>query len=317
MGLLGLILIGASLFMQVGNPIVTPPSETHTTVESHVTLQVPDMDPKVVADTSVQSSQAVLTSVIAPPPLQWANELLGLPDIYRTTPDDLTWNNGAIRGLADLIRSVAFALIVLAVLAKGLALMLGKEDPSSWGRLIYAAILSLGNLVFWQWGVQLNNAITSAIAAPALPSLIKPHLVTTIDPSTAVGTVVLLVVYAIVALLLMFSLLFRLGLLDILIAVGSLALLCKATQQTDYIASGYTRIAVATLFSQVLIVVCLRSASVLATLGTGGVLGTLVSIAILWLARSAPQQILAGSSNSQGNHWGGLAARMVLRRLGR
>lgn len=308
------LLLGLSLFAQVGSPLPAP-IESRTTVTTN--LVVPPMDPQVVADTSVQSSQAVLTTVIAPPPLQWANELLGLPDIYRTTPDDLTWNNGAIRDLAGLIRNVAVALIVLAILAKALAIMLGRDDPSSAGRILYAAILSFSNLVWWEWGVRLNNGITAAIAAPALPSLIRPHLVTSIDPSTAVGTVVLLVVYAIVALLLMFSLLFRLGLLDILIAVGSLALLCKATPETDHIASHYTRISVAVLFSQVLIVVCLRCASVLATLGAGGVLGTLISIAILWLARSAPQQILAGSSNAQGNHWGGLAARMVMRRLGR
>lgn len=305
-----------TVFAQIGGPSIMPPVESHTTVTNN--LVVPPMDPQVVAETSVQSSQAVMTMVIAPAPLQWTNELLNLPvDIFRTTPDDLTWNNGAIRGLADLIRTVAMALIVLFILAKGIAVALGRDDPSSLGRLFYAALLSTGNLIFWQIGVQLNNAITAAIAAPALPSLIRPHLVAEIDPASTPGTVILLVVYAIVALLLMFSLLFRLGLIDILIAVGSLALICKAIPETDHIATHYTRISVAVLFSQILIVICLRCASVLATLGTGGVLGTLVSIAILWLARSAPQQILAGSSNSQGNHWGSFAARLIARRLGR
>jgi hypothetical protein len=313
--MLAVILGAIALFAQTAGSPIVPPIETHTTITNN--LIVPPPDPALIADASVQSSEAVLNTMIVPPPLQWSNDLLGLPDIWRTTPDNLTWDNGAIKSLAELLRQVAFALIALAVLNRGIRWMLGSHDWHDADRLAMGVILSLGNLIWWQWGIQLNDAITAAIAAPDLPSLIRPHLVTTLDPGTAVGTVVLLLVYAIVALMLLFSLMFRLGLVDILIACGSLALLMYSTEQTTHIASHYTRMAVAVLFSQVLIVLCIRVASVLAELGTGGVLGTLISIVILWLARSAPQAILAGSSSSQGNHWAGTAARLVMRRMGR
>lgn len=299
-----------------GNPIVQgPPAETHTTTTVNVTVQAPPPDNTQISDASVTSSQAVFNTVIAPAPIGWANDLLALPDIWRTTPPDLTYKNSAISGLASLIRDVAAALLALAILARGIGIMLGRDDWSGMGRLLFAAICSAAELTFWQWGIDLNNSMTSAIAAPALPSLIKPHLVTTVDPTVAVGTVILLVVYAIVAIMLLFSLIFRLGLIDILIACGSLGLICWATEQTSYIANHYVRISTAILFSQVLIVICLRCASVLGTLGSGGVLGTLLSIAILWLARSAPATILAGSSSSQGSRIGSMVARVIARKL--
>lgn len=295
--------------------VVTPPQ--NITVQSNVTLVAPPMDQAQVAEAGVTTSQAVLTTVIAPPPIQWTNELLGLPPIWNTTPDNLSWDNSAIRTLAGLIQNVALALLSLAILARGLGIMLRRETWEGMGRLFFAVIAVFGNLVWWQWGIQLNNAMTASIAAPALPSLIKPHLVTAIDPGTAVGTVVLLLVYAIVALMLLFSLLFRLGVIDILIACGSLALMMYSTEQTQYIANHYSRVAVAVLFSQVLIVICLQVASVLTTLGSGGALGTLLSLAVLWLARSAPQAILAGSASSNGNRWGGAVVRMIMRRIGK
>lgn len=312
------VFLAVNLFAQAapGNAIVTPPIETHTTTT--VNLVAPPPDPKAIADASVESSGAVLNTVIAPAPVQWANSLAGLPDIWRTTPPNLTYGNSAIKDLASLIRNVALALIGLAILARGIAIVLGREEPTSLGRLFFAAIAAWSNLIFWQIGIDLNNAIAASIGAPDLPSLIKPHLVSQIDPASTAGVVILLLVYAIVALLLLFSLIFRLGLIDILIATGSLALICYATTQTEHIANHYTRIATAVLFGQVLIVVCLRCASVLATLGSGGVLGTLLSIVILWLARSAPQAILAGGAagSSQGGQWGRVAFAFIRRRVG-
>lgn len=309
------VCIPTSAFAQV----ITPPSSSTTVIQNNITVSAPPPDDAEIASASVTSSQAILNTVIAPPPIQWTNELLGLPDIWRTTPPELTYNNGAIRDLSTLIRGVAMALIALAALARGIGITLGREEPMSLARLFFAGIVSWANLIFWEIGIQLNNAITASIGAPDLPSLIRPHLTTHIDPASAVGTVILLLVYAIVALLLLFSLLFRLGLIDILITAGSLFLLCYATTQTEHIANHYTRMSTAVLFGQILVVLCLRVASVLAGLGTGGTLGTLLAIVVLLLARSAPQALLAGSGNggNNGNRWGRVATRLVLRRVGR
>jgi hypothetical protein len=316
--MIAILAFGFVVIAQVGSPIVpSPPIETHTTTT--VNLVAPAPDPAEIADAATTSGQAILNTMIAPSPIAWANDVLGLPDVWRTTPANLTYNNPAIRSLAELVRTVALSLIALAILARGLSIMLGREDASGLGRLAFAVILVLGNMVWWQWGVDLNNAICSAISAPELPSLIRPHLLDHIDPVAVAGDVILLIVYAITVLLLLFSLLFRLGLVDILIACSALALVCYATEQTEYIAAHYTRIAVAVLFGQVLVVLCLRVASVLSTLGSGGTLGTLLGIVVLLLARSAPQALLAGSANGsrQGAGWGAMAGRMILRRLGR
>lgn len=290
---------------------------TSPVVQTNVTVTAPPMDPVAVREAGVETAGGVMSMYVAPAPVQWANDLLGLPDIYRTTPPNLTYANPGIASLAELLRNASLALLALFIIGRALGVMLGRDAPESLGRPFFAALLAIGNQTFWRIGIDLNNAITASVGAPDLPSLIRPHLTTTIDPTAAASTVILLVVYAIVAVLLMFSQLFRLGLIDVLIAVGSLLLLCKATQETEHIASHYTRIAVATVFAQVILVICFRAASVMATLGGSGVLGMFISIAILWLARSAPQQIMAGATSGQGNRYGNIFVRAIARRVSR
>lgn len=303
----------AVMLLAQGSPIVQPPPVPAPNITVRNELVVPEPDPKLIADASVQSSEAILLNVIAPPPLAWANDLLGFSNVWTRTPDELTWNNPAVRDLANILLAVAFAMIALAIFANGAGHALGQDV--SFGRLIFAAVLAVGNLGLWEMGIKLNNAICASLSAPDLPTMIRANLVAKLDPGTAAGTVILTLVYAIVALLLLFNLLFRLGLIDILIAVGSLALLCYATPHTEHLASHYTRLSVGILFSQVLIVLGLRVASVLGSLGNGGVVGTILSIVVLILVRSLPQTMIAGAGagGRQGNGLG-MAALMIIRR---
>jgi len=314
------------LIAQEGNPIVVPPPSNsggpqNVTVHNEITVTAPPPDPQIIADASVQSSESILMTVVAPPPVQFANDLLGLPDVWRTTPDDMSWNNPSIRSLAELLRNVALGLVALAIFAAGAQHALGQG--MNYGRLVFGVVLCIGNLVWWEIGIRLNNAITTSIGAPDLPSLIKPHLLLPqqsigLMPSGELTTLVLLIVYAIVALLLIFSLLFRLGLIDILIAVGSLALLCYATEQSEFLAQHYTRLSVGLLFGQVLVVLGLRVASVLATLGGSGIIGTLLSIVVLLLIRDLPKTLIAGGGAGQERGHGMAAAAIMLirRRVG-
>ena len=319
-----LVAIGL-LIAQEGNPIITTPpapgGAQNVTVHNEITVTAPPPDPQIIADASVQSSESILMTVVAPPPVQFANDLLGLPDVWRTTPDDMTWNNPNIRSLAELLRNVALGLVALAIFAAGAQHALGQG--MNYGRLVFGVVLSFGNLVWWEIGIRLNNAINTSIGAPDLPSLIKPHLEMPpqsigLMPSGELTTLVLLIVYAIVALLLIFSLLFRLGLIDILIAVGSLALLCYATEQSEFLAQHYTRLSVGLLFGQVLVVLGLRVASVLATLGGSGIIGTLLSIVVLLLIRDLPKTLIAGGGAGQERGHGMAAAAIMLirRRVG-
>lgn len=312
------VILAITLFAQIGpgSPIVTPPNNTTTNViENKITVLAPAPDPEAIAEASTQSSQAILNTIVVPPPVEWTNDLLGLPDIWRTTPPELTYANSAIRERAELIRNVALVLLALALFAAGAGYALAQDV--SFGRVAFAIVLTLGNLTFWEIGINLNNAITASLAAPDLPSMIRPHLETaSLDPAAAVSGLVLLLVYVVTALLLLFSLAFRLGVVDVLIAVGSLASLCWVLPQTEYLAAHYTRLSVAVLFGQVLIVLGLGVASVLGSLGSGGSLATLLSIVVLWLVRTLPGMLLAGSAaQRQGNALGNFASRLITRRF--
>lgn len=309
--MLTVLLFGLVTFAQLG------PAPQPAPVNVHVDLVAPPPDDTQIADASVTSSQAVLNTVIAPAPIGWANDLLGIENIWTTTPDNLTWNNPAIRSLALGISGIAAALVGLAILLKAGGIALGQEDWESLFRVLYALALSVLNLIFWEIGIRANNLMTAAIAGPSLPSMIKPHLVTTVDPAALPGTVILLIVYAIVSIMLLLSLLFRLGLIDILIVAGSVLLFMDAMSETSHMAAHYRRLSIAVIFGQVLVVICLKCASVLGSLGNGGALGTLLSIAILWLAMKAPQAILAGSGAAGGGNIGGMLFAAIRRRLGR
>ncbi len=323
MALVGFVmLIGQEL---PGNAIVTPPSpggSQNVTVHNEITLTAPPPDPAAIADASVQSSESILMTVVAPPLVQPANELLGLPDVWRTTPDDMTWNNAQIRSMADLIKTAALALVALFIF--GAAMQHALNQGMNYGRLIFGVVLAIGNLVWWEIGIRLNNAINTSIGAPDLPSLIKPHLNLVAQPEVGLltqgelTTLVLLIVYAIVALLLIFSLLFRLGLIDILIAAGSLALLCYASEKSEFLAQHYTRLSVGILFGQILIVLGLRVASVLATLGGSSLMGTLLSIVVLLLIRDLPKTLIAngGAGQERGHGMAAAAVLLIRRRIG-
>lgn len=296
--MLGVLLVaGGVLFAQGIGPA---PQPAPITVRNEITVQAPPPDPQAIADASITSVQAIVVQLAAPTLVKWVNDLLNIPDIFRTTPPDLTYNNGGVRGVADQVRTVALALAGLAIFAVGMAYALGQRP--SFGRLIFGIVLAIGNLAFWEIGIGLNNAINNAIAAPDVKSIVSPHLTLpglTANPVDAFGPAVLVIVYAVVLLLLLLSLAFRLGLIDILIAVGSLGLFCKTTEQTDAFYSRYVTLSVSTLFSQVLIVVALKLAPIIGGLGAG-VAGTLLGIVILLLARRMPALLRSAANQSRG-----------------
>jgi hypothetical protein len=201
-----------------------------------------------------------------------------------------------------------FGVAALVALAGGH--MLGQDV--GWGRVVFAGVAAAGNLTWWQIGITINNDLTAGVAAPSLPSLIQPNLGTTVDPTAAVGTVLLVIVYAIVVIMALFSLVFRLGMIDILICVGSLALFCYVTPWSAHFAKTYTRLALGLLFSQVLVVLGFRVASVLGT-AASGVAGTLLSMVVLVLIMKLPG-LLAGSEASRTGAGIGAAALLLVRR---
>lgn len=314
------VLLAGWLFMQGlpgGNTVVTPPQEVHVT--NTTVLNVPPMDPAAVENASVIADRAFIVNVAQPIPVDWTNALCSLPDIWRTTPPNMTYEQPAVRELAGKVALAANALLVLALVAQGLGHVLGQD--LALGRVVFAMVMSIGNLAWWQIGIGLNNALSAVIGAPELcASLVKPHIALQTpsgDPGSAagaaIGAPVLVIVYALVSLLLLISLVFRLGLLDVLIALGSLAEITWATEQSEFIAQWYARLAVGTVFGQVLLVIGLQVAGVLSGLASG-LAGTLLALVVLLICRS-----LLGTLSSQNIQRGGasmgMAGFLLLRRL--
>lgn len=296
---------------------ITPPLPAPVQPRIDVTLNAPPPDPTVVAESAVESSQAIVIGVVAPPIVAWDNQLLGLPDVWRQTPPDLTYNNKVIQDLADLVQLVSIGLIALALLAMGIAHSLGGGYPMQWGRLLLGIVMSVGNRAFWQIGIDTNNAINAAIRAPDVGGLASPHLQMPANPGQAFADVVMVVVFGLVLLLTLLSLLSRLGLIEVLIAAGSLMLLLFSVEQTAHWATGYMKVSFGTVFSQVLIVIGLVTAQVLGGLATG-VVGALLAIVVLLLIRNLPNTMAGmGRQGGDGGLVGRLVSLFVLRRLAR
>ena len=320
--MLHVVLLAGWLIVAQGNPIVpSPPVTTQTHVD--VTVSAPSPDPQVVADTFTQGSESVLITVIVPPPVSIANDFLGLPNIWTQTPDEWSWNNPALRQLADAMRIAALALMGIAIFAAGLRHALNAG--TNYGRLALGLLMSAGNLVWWQWGVQMNNALCTSLAGGDLVSIMRPHLQVLTQPNPGaltpeqIVTLVMMLIAAVVTILVGFALVMRLALLDVLLVVGPLLLITAATEDSNFIAQHYMKLSVAVLFSQVAIVVGFRVAGVLAGLGNGSVVSTLLAIAVLFVVKDLPKTLIAGyaTAGSSGTGSAGwmllMARRLVMR----
>lgn len=312
------LLMGVVLAFQVGPlPPMPPPSQPAAVVENRVVNEVhvipQPLDPEAVAEATVQSNRASFGMFIAPPVVNFANELLNLPDIWRTTPPEWTYRNDAIRRVSDLLRIAAAALAVIAVLGIAIGKMT-QQDPSA-GRFLFAIVMSMSSLVWWQLVIDANNVITAGLSAPDLPGLIRPHLAMPADPVEQTAEVVLLVVYAVVAIILLLTLAFRLALIMVLIPIAPLAFLCWALPQTEGFAQMYVRISLGQVFSQVLIVIGLSLAQVMSTMGGSGVVAPFLSLIILLSVTRIPAMLASGQEQGGRSMVRTLTSVLSLRRL--
>jgi hypothetical protein len=220
-----------------------------------------------------------------------------------------------VRELAGYVRLVALALLGFALISWAVKTM-WRGDVTDWGRLILGTALCLGNLVWWQWGIDLNNAINRVIAAPEVGSLIRPHLEVpelTSDPTQAFAPALTVIAAGVVYILLTLTMFLRILTIDILIAIGPLGLFCKTGEATDRFYETYVGWATGTLFSQVMVVIALKLANVFGSV-TSGVVGTLMSLGVLWLAMKMPGVL--GQKFSQSGSGGGIAQKLYyLRRM--
>ncbi len=307
--------VAAWIFAQGGAPIVTPPQPSEIHVTNTTVLQVPERDPQAIADDAAVANQSLVVNTIQPVPVQWVNELCSMPNIWTNTPPSATYENSEIIRLSGLVLAAAFALTGIAFAASGLEIMAGDDGKERLGRTFYASALAVGNLLWWRWGIDLNNVLAGVIAAPdPCGSLIKPHIqLAHPDPGAAIAEPAQVIVTAVVALILLFALWFRLGWLNILIVAGSLALMCKADEHTEQIGQWYQRLAIGTLFGQVLLAIGLATAKATSSPATG--LGSvLVTIVILWICKGL-LSTLSSQATSRGSAMGSAVIGTLARRL--
>jgi len=306
----------AVLFAQIGPPMPQPQPAPVQVIQNNITLQVPEPDPEATAEMAGWSFSGIVVSIIAPTLVNWTNSMLDIPDFFRTTPPDLTYRNSVVRELAELVRRAALGLMLLAIVAWGIQLITRGWVEGPW-RILFGAILALGNLVWWQWGIDINNAINTAIAAPTVGSLVRPHLslpTLTNNPAEAFAPALTVIATAIVYLMLLFSMFIRLCTIDVLIVVGSLALFCKAGEATERFYETYVGWSVGVLFSQIMVTITLRLATVLGAV-TGGVAGTLLMLGVLMLATKMPGVLASKFSQSRSGGGGLLRNLTVIRKL--
>jgi hypothetical protein len=271
------------------------------------------MDPQAVADASVQSSQAIMAVVVAPPPVQWATEMLSLPDFWRTTPPGMTYEHPAIIEMVNRMKDNAWWLLPLALLATGVAVMVGRHNGHG-GRVAFAVVATAGALVWCQLAIEANNALCAAIGAPDLPSLLRSKLTSTFDPQD-VGLVVLTIVWAVVALMLMGALVARLFVLDVLIVLAPIALVCMATPQTEAWADRWRTLFLGLCFSQILIVVGFKLVSVFVQ--GSGIGWTMFGIMALLSISKLPGLMSHGQQSSGPSRVQRTIERQVVRRITR
>lgn len=312
----GLLHVALTPVFAQGNPIVTPPSNSTTTIHTEVTVQVPPMDQAEVSTAAQTANQSFIINTVQPVPVEWANALCTLPNIWTTTPPSVTYENASLLTVSNKVSTAAFALIGLALAGLGVATMFGADIQERLGRVALGAALSTGNTLWWTWGIQLNNKLNEAISPPDVcAALIKPHIQmqTQTADVTSVASPVLVIVYAAVSIMTMVSLIFRTGLIDVLIAAGPLFLMCWADEHVEHLAHWYQRMAIGTLFGQVLLVIGLVAAQSMSSLGNG-VAGTFLAIVILLLCGKL-LSALSSQHTQQGGSRTGFALAMLARRL--
>lgn len=284
------LVAGVGMFFQVPFPQPAPPP-AQVTVHNDVTVSAPPPDPQVVAETSATAAQAVFVSVVTPPFVKFANDLMNIPDVVKSTPPRMTYEAAPLNQLGSNMVDWSIPLTVIAIIVLAVARQVG-EYTGLGGRVLFAVVMCMGSLLWWRLGIQLNNLICAAIAPPDLTTWGRPTVTEWNpmgNPADQVATAALTIVHAIVLIMLIASMWFRIAFIDIFMVVCALPQILKATPESEHFGTKYDGLAVGLLFSQILVVIGLKVADVLhAEAGAAASGGTLLVILVLLATRKMP-----------------------------
>jgi len=297
-----------ALFLQVGNPIVTPPElpSVQTSAPQNVTVNVtmvaPEPDPAAV-NALYDPLVARTTHGFAEVPTTWANALLGGPNIWTRTPHEYTVDIDGARRVRGAARTVMLALLGAAIVWTGTSIAFGSVTGSQ-GHLMLLPILAAGFALAWYAddvltvSVAAVNAVNEALGSsdlstfsgraldlPRVPEADDTTQLVTV-PVGFLGSVLGSAVYAVILVLLEVQLVMRSAWLIVLGAVFPIASLLWAVPLTHAFGTTMLRMFFGMLIAQPLIVVALQLAGGLAGGWNGApdIAQVLVRIGVLLVA---------------------------------
>jgi len=240
------------------------------------------------------------------------NGLLGgRGNVIGQTPPALSYDLPTVRTLRGVVQAAALAaLLGVLVWGGGSALAGPYLSTTYYGvlellpRLVVGALLVITSLDWARFAIDLNNALCEAVSAAELPAWAQVSGEASL--TGALLALLLILIYLLMAVLLLIQMLVRLALVDALLIVAPAALVCWVLPQTQSWARLWFNTFFGTVFAQFLVVVVLRLGAELTsgmavqvaapTLETGmaaparrgDVMGLLLGIAALFLARKVP-----------------------------
>ena len=235
----------------------------------------------------------------------------GRADVIGQTPPGLSYDLPTVRTLRGVVQAAALAALVAVLVWGGGSALAGPSLGTPYygvlellPRLLVGTLLIVTSLDWGRFAIDLNNALCEAVSVAELPAW--GQVSGDASLTGALLALLLILIYLVMALLLLIQMLVRLALVDALLIVGPAALVCWVLPQTHSWARLWFNTFFGTVFAQFLVVVVLRLGAELAAgmaaqiaapaLETGlpaparrgDVMGLLLGIAALYLARKVP-----------------------------
>jgi hypothetical protein len=156
--------------------------------------------------------------------------------VFRTPPE-LTYDNGPVIHLAELMKRAANAALVVIIVIGGVNMVVHPYIRAPYHgalevipRVLLGAVMVNTSLGLGKFAIDLNNALCQMVTGAAMPDW------NTIGQLPSDGSVLLnmiaIGVYLVMGMLLVGQMLMRLALVDALLVIAPLALLCWVLPQT-------------------------------------------------------------------------------------
>jgi hypothetical protein len=232
----------------------------------------------------------------------------GINLLSRTAPEWITSNADAL-GLANELTGALNGITALAVVVAGIGLLGREFGGFSWGPLEAGVRIALGVVYgsvairLCAWSVALVDAINSGLGGTDLAK--PPGVLVTGSMLDGIVSALLAIVWLVVGLWVMLLMAERLAMLIVLFVVSPIALGVWGIPQARWVSVGWVKLWFGWLVAQPLVLICLKLASVMAGMFSGGSVAIFVGIGMLLVAHQVALMFVPGRLSD----WGGTVVR--------